>query len=67
MTAGAVKRIPNNKKDMVGLFGSLDTSNLAKKNHSTQVWSLIQTYLFYEPIMPPCGFPTHKLLSTVSL
>ena len=55
------------KEDMSGLFRSLDNSNRAKNNHSTPVWSLIQAYLSFEPIVSRCGLPTHKLLSTLTL
>ena len=34
------------KGDKFGLLGSLDTSNQAKNNHLTPVWSLIQTYYY---------------------
>ena len=41
---------------LAGLFRSLDNSNPARNNHSTPVWSLIQTYLFYELILSLVGF-----------
>ena len=55
------------QEDMSGLFGSLDTLNPAKNNHSTPVWSLIQAYLFFKPTVSQCGLPTHKILSTLTL
>ena len=44
------------KEDIFGLFGSLDTLNPARSNHLTPIWSLIQTYLFYELILSLVGF-----------
>ena len=52
---------------MSGLFGSLDNSNGAINNHSTTVWSLIQTYLFYQTIMPMRASDTWTIINFGSL
>ena len=49
------------------LFWSLENSNPSKNNHFMPVWSLIQTYLFFDPIVSQCGLQMHKLLSNLSV
>ena len=54
MTAGAVLRTSGKKGrhfwPFLDLFWSLNNSNRSKNNHFTPDRSLIQTYLFFEPI-----------------